>query len=106
MIEFFLTFCFFVMITACFAEWYKKRLRGYVDSEGKIKTKASRWEVRGITFAFSAVMAVCLTISNSLGMGLLAIIPYTFGIWLMQYFVSMKMIKIFINNLVENMSGD
>lgn len=106
MIEFFLTFCFFVMISACFAEWYKKRLRGYLTEDGKVKTKASRWEVRCITFAFSIVMAVCLTIANSLGMGWLAVIPYTFGIWLMQYFVSMKLVKAFIEGLVGNITND
>ena len=106
MIEFFLTFCFFVMISACFAEWYKKRLRGYLTEDGKVKTKASRWEVRGVTFAFSIVMAVCLTIANSLGMGWLAVIPFTFGIWLMQYFVSMKLVKAFIEGLVEKVTND
>lgn len=106
MIEFFLTFCFFVMITACFAEWYKKRLRGYLAEDSRIKTKASRFEIWVVTFIFSIIMAVCLMLSNSLGMGIVAVIPYTFAIWLMQYFVSMKMVKAFIDSLIRGMSGD
>lgn len=101
MTDWFLVLIFLVMITACFAEWYKKRLRGYTAEDGSVKTKASKWEMWGVTFAFSLLMAVMLVLyGGGLTIGWWALIPYSIGIWLFQYLVSMKMIKAWIKSLM------
>lgn len=100
MTEFIFMAVFFIIIEAVAMEGYKKQLRG--DGE---TTKASAWELRGVAFALAIILAFCLQISNSLGMGYWAMIPYTLGLYFGQYLISMKVIKALAKKVTEKHLG-
>lgn len=92
-----------VLVTAISIEFYKKIIRGTYDEQGNPKTKAKSWEVYIIAFIFSLPWGAGL---NYLQRGNWYIcLLWTVGIYAMQYFVDMALVKKTINGLLKRIGG-
>lgn len=91
-------FIFFCIFEALLMEWIKKHLLG--DGE---KVTASKWVIWIIAFSISLVFSIALCCSESLtfGMGWFALVPYTLGMYSIQFVLSMSVIKALVKIILK-----
>lgn len=95
---FVLIFVVFCIFEALLMEWIKKHLLG----DG-IKVTAPKWAIWLIALCISLVFSISLCCSESLtfGMGWFALIPYTLGMYAIQFVLSMSVIKALVKIILK-----
>lgn len=95
---FVLIFVLFCIFEALLIEWIKKHLLG--DGE---KVTSPKWVIWIIAFCISLVFSVALCCSESLtfGMGWFALVPYTLGMYAIQFVLSMSVIKALVKIILK-----
>ena len=90
-----LMFIFLACLESLFMEVYKRRLRGNGET-----TNASRYELWAIGALVAFLFAFAMKAGNDLGMGYWALIPYTCGMYALQFFLSMKIVKSILKRFI------
>lgn len=96
--NFVVLFIFFCIFEALLMEWIKKHFLG--DGE---KVTAPKWAIWLIAFCISLVFSIALCFSESLtfGMGWFALVPYTLGMYAIQFVLSMSVIKALVKIILR-----
>lgn len=96
--NFVVLFAFFCIFEALLMEWIKKHLLG--DGE---KVIVPKWVIWLIALCVSLVfsIAICRSESLTFGMGWFALVPYTLGMYAIQFVLSMSVIKALVKIILK-----
>lgn len=88
-------FIFLACLESLFMEVYKKRLRGNGET-----TNATKYELWTIGALVAFLFAFAMKSANDLNMGWWALVPYAFGMYALQFFLSMKVVKAILKRFI------